>query len=518
MENLEALLLYLAQSGLLVSFTSPEFSQNSSVDPLGAEVRTRQLVPYLLEDIVGCKDALPPKVFTEKYTTVKYPYSIVKRKGYSRLGLEMEALVLNKLRAAYSTKFSGEVHTIETISGITPKESQTFTPQIEESINLISDFFQKRYPVKKIHKIEAGCEFSYLDPQNRKISGHPDLVVWLTPKTIAIFDVKVFARMDLNKSREIKAQMAMYIALARAQNLECEHIGIIMPWLREDPVKVYNVAKWDARHLLETSLVCAEKVRREPQHRIKWTQLLAKFNVGSHVGKEYALDLVKNKAEESRPFQIFLYSNNPSAETERKGREIFKRDVKVDAFVNYNAFVHAPYNLNLASTDEYIVKAAIMYLEDAKKYGFKGVVFHVGHHADAVVGVANMKDNITKILEHAHPDTPFALETPCGNKNELLATPEAFGAFLMQFPEPLIGACFDSCHVFVSGYMPTEYIERMGSASDRIFLFHFNGSRKKHGCHADGHGHVTRIQNIPDEQLISILDIARDWGVFAVTE
>lgn len=511
MEDLKALILYLSQSGLLFSLDPPNPVHDS-------EVRTRQLVPYLLEDIVGCKDALPPKVFTEKYSTVKYPYSIVKRKGYSRLGLEMEALVLNGLRSAYLAKFSGEIDVIDSISGITPKESQTFAPRVEESIDKTLSFFQKTYPMNKIHKIEAGCEFSYIDGDGLKISGHPDLVVWLSPKKIAIFDVKVFARMDLNKSREIKAQMAMYIALSRAQGLECEHIGIIMPWLRDEPVKVYNVAKWNARHLLEVSLVCADKVRREPQHRIKWTQLLAKFNVGSHVSKECALGVIKNKAEESRPFQIFLYGNNPSAETERKGKEIFKRDVKVNAFADYNAFVHAPYNLNLASLDEYIVTSAIMYLEDSKRYGFKGVVFHVGHHPDAQVGVANMKTNITKILEHAHPDTPFALETPCGNKNELLATPEEFGEFIMQFPEPLMGACLDSCHVFVSGYMPTEYVERMGSASDRIFLFHFNGSRKKHGCCADGHGHVTRIQNIPDEQLVSILDMARAWNIFAVTE
>src|SRR5438132_1226804 len=67
--------------------------------------RVRQIVPYLLEELVGVKNALPPKFFTEKYSTVKYPYSVVKKKGYSAFGLEMERLVLQRLSKLYATKY-----------------------------------------------------------------------------------------------------------------------------------------------------------------------------------------------------------------------------------------------------------------------------------------------------------------------------------------------------------------------------------------------------------------------------
>jgi len=324
--------------------------------------------------------------------------------------------------------------------------------------------------------------------------------------------------MDVSKSREIRAQLAMYIALARSQNLVCDQVGIVMPWSRDPPVMMYDVGKWKSDHLLEPAVVCAEKVKLEPSHRIKWTSLLHQFNVGSHVQKESALDLIKTNYPTKTPFQIFLYGNNPSADREQKGKAEMAKQCKPGVFGDYNAFVHAPYNLNLALEEDYVVESSKMYLRDSAQYGFKGVIFHVGHYSNKEQGVEIMYQNLIKILENASPETPFILETPCGNNNELLSSPEEFGEFILRFPEQLLGVCLDTCHVFVSGCMPMEYISRLGDASDRICLFHFNGSRKKQGCCADGHGHVTRIQNIPDEELIGVLEIAKKWEVCSVTE
>ena len=130
-----------------------------------------------------------------------------------------------------------------------------------------------------------------------------------------------------------------------------------------------------------------------------------------------------------------------------------------------------------------------------------------------------MERNIRKVLSVVSIHTPFILETPCGNKNELLSTPEEFGEFICRFPELKLGACVDTAHTFVSGFYPLDYIERLSQdAKDRVCLLHFNGCRKKHACHSDGHAHVTRPQNIPDEQLIGVLEIAEKWGICSVTE
>lgn len=491
-----------------------------------SSIRVRQLIPYLLEDLVGVKNALPPKMFTcssKGWVTVKYPYSVTKGKNYSQFGLELEDVVIWRLWQTYSAKFHGALDSIKHIKGVediikclSEKDRCTYLPQILEHSNEISTYFSTHYPAAKM---VAGAELTLAgDPT---ITGHPDLIIYLSSTRVVIFDVKVFAKMDNSKSREIRTQLALYIALARKQGLQCDRVGVIMPWARTPAVVEYDVTKWQSEHLLAPATLAANKVLMEPAHHAKWTEILRRYDVGSHIQQNYAYGLIKEGRVIKTPFQIFLYGNNPSAAREREGRgklAEFASKYKAPLFREYNAYVHAPYNLNLASEENYVVAAAKMYLEDSATYGFRGVVFHTGHHPDAEKGAAIMKRNIAKILESACSETPFMLETPCGNKNELLATPEEFGEFVMGYPERLLGVCMDLCHTWVSGYLPLEYIDKLGTASDRICLFHFNGSRKKQGCHADGHSHPTRIQNIPDEELIAVLDLAKEWNVASVTE
>lgn len=510
---MEEYLLFLVQQGILDGNTQFVFLDPSAprINLEEQKIRVRQLIPYLLEDMVGIKNSLPPKAFTEKFPTANYPYSVTRRNTYSHFGLELEAMVRKRLSELYGSKFVGKTEDVNLLS-LSEKDKATYKSKILESIELIADYFKTSFPPGKIHKVVAEPEFVH-----SKVSGHPDLVIYLSPKKVAIFDVKVFSLMNVTKSRAIRAQMAMYISLARSQGLECDKIGIVMPWARNPAVCTYDVGKWSSDHLLELADVCAEKVKREPMQQMKWTSLLRQYNVGSHVELKDALGLLESKRALSTPFQIFLYGNNPSPKMEQASKQKWAK-IEPGAFSSYNAFVHAPYNLNLASDEKYVPIAAKMYLEHAAKYGFKGVVFHVGHHSSPEIGIAMMETNMRDILKGACPDTPFILETPCGNKNELLSTPEDFGEFVMRFPEALMGICLDTCHVFVADCMPMEYINRLGAASDRICLIHFNGSRKKQGCCADGHGHVTRVQNIPDEELVPVLEKAKAWGICSVTE
>ena len=470
-------------------------------------VHVRELNRYLLDEL---KVPLPPKMFTEPYKTVRYPYSIIKSGLYWQFGLELENAVMQTLSKIYKDKlrnFSGSVYP----SILSERDKEKWSTNISDLSN-IGTYFQTNFPLAKVHSLVCEAELSY-----DIISGHPDLIVYLSPKDVVIFDVKVFALMKRIKARDIRAQIAIYAALARKNGLICNRVGIIMPWARDPPVVMYDITKWNSDRLLDMAIVAANKIRKEPECRVKWRVLLGQYNVGSHVHKNDVICLAQTKEHTVFPFQLFLYGNNPSAEMERKARKEF--DALHDGtFSSYNAFIHAPYNLNLALTDGYVVTAAKMYLRDSARLGFKGVVFHVGHHTESSKGIAIMKRNITEILKVVDPETPFILETPCGNSNELLSTPEEFGRFVTSFPERLCGICLDTCHVFVSGYMPTKYIESLGPASYRICLVHFNGSRKAFGCGADGHAPVTTVQNIPDEELIHVLERTKEWEICAVTE
>jgi deoxyribonuclease-4 len=158
-------------------------------------------------------------------------------------------------------------------------------------------------------------------------------------------------------------------------------------------------------------------------------------------------------------------------------------------------------------------------MTDGLEYGFKGVVFHVGHHSNPKRGLELMEQRINEILDVVEPECLFILETPCGHANELLSTPEEFATFIKKFPLLKFGACVDTCHVYVSGTMPIDYISRLGSQADRVCLIHFNGSRKQFGQCVDGHCHVTNVcQRLPEEELIEVLKLARAWEVDCVTE
>jgi endonuclease IV len=278
------------------------------------------------------------------------------------------------------------------------------------------------------------------------------------------------------------------------------------------------VSKWDEKPLVELFKVSCKRAVLAPSHYYFWSAQLELNNVGSHIDKTYAINILKSKANVVEPFQIFLYSNQPCEKTEKQCRETLLA-MKLD-FSPYKAFVHAPYNLNFAKDDHYVFSSSKMYLEDSAQLGFRGVVFHCGHYSDFDTGNEKMRMLVNKLLPYISPKCPLLLETPCGAKNELLPSPQDFGNFISSFPQDKIGICLDTCHVHVSGYDIPEYLAVLESLdlSTRIRLIHFNGSRKLKGTKIDGHQAVISVQEIPNEDLLLTLDFARNYNIPCINE
>ena len=484
---------------------------------------------YLDEDLSAHKVTLPPKMFTERFDTVRYPYSVTKQKAYSEFGCSYEDLVMEYLAKAYGNKFetpnkrhSGRVKDL--FPYLSAANLAEWAETIENSAQAVIDYFLEAYPADQILKMVPQLEWAMdVEAEGKKLTGHPDLVVFLSETEVVIFDVKVFARLTGKgkDSRFIREQISLYIMLARHNGLTCNLVGIIMPWCRDPPVKTYDVTKWKSELLIPVAKVSTIKYLNTPAHRDKWFDILEGYRVGSHLHKDDALKIAKLPEPRQRvlpPFQIFLYANNPSAEIEARERAKWRAVKPAISFQYSRAYVHAPYNLNFGKTLSYIAESAKTYLIDAARYQFRGVVFHVGHEEETTNGIEAMKSNIESLLDSVSDSAPFILETPCGNKNELLSTPEEFAKFVSQFPEHKVGICLDTCHVFVSGFLPMDYLKRLGPMADRVCLIHFNGSHKRQGAKADGHKHVTHIQNIPEDELVGILQWAQEWDVPCVTE
>ena len=499
-------------------------------------IRVRQTIPHVIMDTDGVKPSpFPAKVFTTRYPVVKYPYSVTKNKAYSYFGLAVEEEVALALKTVYKNKFVGEVAHESTIEKRFPylsaKDIATYIPLLNDYIKEVVEYFLHWYPPSAISRVTYQHELTLgtLGTEGApSVTGHPDIIVWLDDTNVVIYDIKVFARTNVNINKEIRLQICSYAALARSMGLGCDYIGVIMPWCRSgSSVRDFSIEKWKEKSLILALEKAGPKVLMEEYHYLKWSFLLTKYGVGSHVHSKTAMDISLAEPPIQIPFQIFLYGNNPSAAMETKNRDILMASSRTRPnFSRNNIFIHAPYNITLCSPASYIVESIKLYIEDAYILGAKGVVFHTGHHADEAEGLKIMKRNMDAVLKYIHYQTPLIIETPCGNKNEMLNTPSKFSQFIMSYPEHLVGICIDTCHVYVSGKTPTEYVSELKgdsddlqtSALDRVCLIHFNGSRKKLGCCADGHAHVTGINNIEDSELEGILSLASELGIPCVTE
>ncbi len=504
-------------------------------------VRVRQTIPYITMDsygMTGKKSPFPVKVCTTRYPAVKYPYSVVKNKAYSQFGIDMEREVARAIRGSHDSFLADSEIPDSDFSYLSDKDVIKYKPQIKEYVDTVASHFCKTYQPDDVNFIRYQ-DYFYIKSQNsmdgngvhQVLEGHPDLVVWLSDTEVVIYDVKVFARTTHDINRQIRTQLSMYAALARAQGITVNTIGVIMPWARSPPVVEFDISKWDHTALLKLGIQAIPKVLYEDTHFQNWSMMLILANVGSHIRKETAEKISKCPHPVPKPFQIFLYGNNPSFDMETKGRAALYKNPP--DYTRHNIFIHAPYNVVLCidpSQTDWVVTAAQNYMRDATAIGARGVVFHTGHHPDSNTGIGILGKNLTRVLEVVDPRTPFLLETPCGNKNELLATPWEFSDFILQYPSDLVGVCVDTCHVFVSGHQPEDYIlalhtnddldspSLVDSAEERIRLIHFNGSCKTLGCHADGHAHPTTINNISDDQLVGVLEYAMKRNIPCVTE
>jgi hypothetical protein len=302
-------------------------------------VRTRRLLKYLIISLCRVPKALPPGVFNKKYAAITYPNSIRKNKLYSEFGLIMEEIVAIQFFKIFKHRFLGHVQeSINIQSFLTANEIGNFQNYLENFEPKIAAEIKAAF--KNVKHI-----FRNLSLAHKNVVGHPDIVIEYRDGSWSILDVKVFARMvGGSDSREIRAQLAVYASLARANNKRVKNIGIIMPWNRDPIIELWNIDKWDGKHLIDLAIKAANNVDAEPTCMKKWTQLLQQYKVGHHINNQEGFKWNNPQI----PIQLFLYGNNPSNDLERKGREKIKQgNINMSKM---RAFIHAPYNLNLCKT------------------------------------------------------------------------------------------------------------------------------------------------------------------------
>jgi deoxyribonuclease-4 len=184
-------------------------------------------------------------------------------------------------------------------------------------------------------------------------------------------------------------------------------------------------------------------------------------------------------------------------------------------------YVHAPYLVNLASTNNKIRipsrKILAQHAEAAAALGACGLIVHGGHVTakdDPATGV----DNWRKAMERAHAEggfgLPILLENTAGGDNAMARRFDQLARLWDVVGEFGIGFVLDTCHAHSAGEDLADVVTRVKAITGRIDLVHANNSRDEFGSGADRHANLEA--GTIDAEVIAA--ICRDAGCDVIVE
>ena len=340
------------------------------------------------------------------------------------------------------------------------------------------------------------------------IIGHPDILT----------DSKVF---EVKTSTLIKPQWSYMIS-----QLVCYHIITGLDSYLVFPLQEYiyklDSTKWKNKKEFSDILVETVKGRDiQRENRIKGKILTQEYHIGLHISREKIFyDTVKNLSP-NYAWQMFLGSNLttnivPTDEDVAKTLDFVTNN-------NLKIFIHSPYTINLCTPmekkDGYYIKMLETNLKYTKSMGFLGCVVHVGKHTSLTKeeGYINMINNVKLCLEYCSEECSLLLETPCKIGTELLTDCESFISFIEEINDKRLGVCVDTCHTYVSGILPSEYLQKLFDKNIIPKLIHFNDSEANFGSHRDLHANIG-VGKIPLEELKKCAEMCFKYNIPMVKE
>ncbi len=168
--------------------------------------------------------------------------------------------------------------------------------------------------------------------------------------------------------------------------------------------------------------------------------------------------------------------------------------------------LHAPYLINLASSEETIWEKSIALLrwtlQRGESLGAAYVVFHVGSHkgVGVDVGVTRVVEAIERILPETPEQVVLLLENSVGAGHSLGGSFEHLAAVLERLPayRARLGVCLDTAHLWGAGYDIStaisvgEVLQQFDSmvGLERLKVLHLNDTEKDLGSRRDVHARV----------------------------
>ncbi|MGY1844512.1 deoxyribonuclease IV [Modestobacter sp. SYSU DS0875] len=184
-------------------------------------------------------------------------------------------------------------------------------------------------------------------------------------------------------------------------------------------------------------------------------------------------------------------------------------------------FVHAPYVLNVASTNNRIRipsrKLLGQHAQASAAIGARGMVVHGGHVLaadDPAAGVDNWRKTFARQADDGGFGVPVLIENTAGGDNAMARELAAVGRLWEAVGAFGAGFVLDTCHAWAAGWDLASVVDDVRAVTGRIDLVHLNNSRDPAGSGRDRHAPL-EAGEIPVELL---LHVAREAGCPVVLE
>jgi len=173
------------------------------------------------------------------------------------------------------------------------------------------------------------------------------------------------------------------------------------------------------------------------------------------------------------------------------------------AAAGVDAYIHAPYGINVASANNRIRipsrKLLDQQLKAAASVGAKGLIVH-GGHVTAGVAAEDGLENWRKAVERIERPLPMLIENTAGGDGAMARSLDAIGRLWDAVTEAAgdsagagganLGFCLDTCHANSAGIDLADAADRIKAITGRIDLVHCNNSRDEFGSGRDRHANI----------------------------
>jgi deoxyribonuclease-4 len=179
-----------------------------------------------------------------------------------------------------------------------------------------------------------------------------------------------------------------------------------------------------------------------------------------------------------------------------------------------DVYIHAPYIVNLASTNNRIRipsrNLLTQHADAAAEVGAKGLIVHGGHVTkddDPDVGFENWRKAFAAAQEKGGYKTQILVENTAGGDFAIARRFDRLARLWDAIGEFDPGFCLDTCHAHAGGEELLDIVERVKAITGRIDLVHANDSKDEFDSGRDRHENLGSGQ-IDSELLVATIAAA----------